>query len=379
MKKILVVLMAVLLSQAACAKKLDIKQTPGGKQGSPPAFKLEKSKLGNRYSFKNLTLIMVNAKSELDAKKYISLGSALAKKLVEVKETGNVSQLTVSNNSKEFYIFINAGDIVKGGKQDRTLRYDLIVPPGASNVPLPSFCVESGRWRQREGEDVKKFSSNTHALSSRRSRIASKKKGSQGEVWKSVAEQQESLNKNIAQDSGRKVEVRNRKSKSSLQLTLENKELNKLAAEYKKFFSGVIDKEQEAVGFIFLVNNQFNTMDVYNSKGLFRELWSKLLSSAVTEAISEGRKPAAAKSDELLLQEINSAYNEFFTLVKLNSATSFKTYENRQVVMFETIDDEEKKYLHLNIISKPPEEKVHRKNCIRPVRNRNINSLEETD
>src|SRR5690349_3695741 len=49
---------------------------------------------------------------------YATLSEALEKKLVVIKETGNVQELTIENLSKDLTVFLNAGDIVKGGRQD---------------------------------------------------------------------------------------------------------------------------------------------------------------------------------------------------------------------------------------------------------------------
>lgn len=50
------------------------------------------------------------------------MSEALEKGLVVVKETGNVQELSLENRSQTTTVFLNAGDIVKGGRQDRTVR-----------------------------------------------------------------------------------------------------------------------------------------------------------------------------------------------------------------------------------------------------------------
>ena len=67
-------------------------------------------------------------------------------KILIVKETGTVNQLTVENSSATETVFIQAGDIVKGGKQDRVLTVDMILPPKSGAIPISSFCVEQNRW-----------------------------------------------------------------------------------------------------------------------------------------------------------------------------------------------------------------------------------------
>ena len=58
----------------------------------------------------------------------LTLQEALAKGVVKVHETGSVNALTVENTGKD-EVFVQAGDIVKGGQQDRVLSVDLLLPP----------------------------------------------------------------------------------------------------------------------------------------------------------------------------------------------------------------------------------------------------------
>lgn len=148
-------------------------------------------------------------------------------KEVTVKETGSVSKLSIDNNSSH-YVFIHSGDIVKGGKQDRTISYDVIIPPKTKNITLESFCVEKGRWKQRSNENVNAFSSNTKMLSSKELKLAAKHEKNQSKVWSKVSEQKKFLNKNLSEKNGHEVNIAANESNSSLQLALENKELEKI-------------------------------------------------------------------------------------------------------------------------------------------------------
>ena len=58
---------------------------------------------------------------------------------------GEVNQLVLINNSSKPLILL-AGEIVTGGKQDRVVAKDRIVPPQSDPVDLSVFCIEPGRW-----------------------------------------------------------------------------------------------------------------------------------------------------------------------------------------------------------------------------------------
>src|SRR5215475_15688268 len=103
---------------------------------------------------RNLQIFLIHGETQLEGRHYATLSEAMAKGMVVVKETGNVSELNIQNRSGDAIIFLNAGDIVKGGRQDRTIRDDIILETRSGQVPLPSFCVENGRWTKRGGEDA---------------------------------------------------------------------------------------------------------------------------------------------------------------------------------------------------------------------------------
>src|SRR5204862_2923768 len=52
---------------------------------------------------------------------------------------------------------IQSGDIVKGGKQDRAIAFDLLLPPKSGLVSVGSFCCEAGRWTKRGEEEATRF------------------------------------------------------------------------------------------------------------------------------------------------------------------------------------------------------------------------------
>src|SRR5262245_50308170 len=80
------------------------------------------------FTHQNLAVYLIRGKDVIPGKKFLTLQEALEQKKAIVHETGNVNQLAVENVSADFEVFIQAGDIVKGGQQDRVLAYDLVVP-----------------------------------------------------------------------------------------------------------------------------------------------------------------------------------------------------------------------------------------------------------
>jgi hypothetical protein len=104
------------------------------------------------YAHDGLTIFLFHGADQIDGSRYTSLSEGLEKKHVVVHETGTVGQLEVENLSQNTDVFIQAGDVLKGGWQDRTIAIDFIVPAQSGRIPIPSFCVESGRWQKRKTE-----------------------------------------------------------------------------------------------------------------------------------------------------------------------------------------------------------------------------------
>jgi hypothetical protein len=230
----------------------------------------------------------------------LTLAEALDKKTVDVREIGRVNELTIENKGDE-KIFIQAGDIVKGGQQDRVLAVSLLLKPHSGALSITSFCVEQGRWSARGSEAVDKFSSANAALPSRSAKLdlagapastAAAPEGAsvgkrQQEIWKTVSEIQGKLTSNLS------APVAAPRSRTSLQLALENGGLERAQADYVQALQPLGEKDDDIVGYVFAINGKINSADIYPSNGLFRKMWPKLLRASVTEALGERDLPTA--------------------------------------------------------------------------------------
>ena len=107
------------------------------------------------YTHENLTVFLVHGK-DLTSKTFLTLQEALEQKKVRVYETKDVNELAIQNFSNED-VYVQAGDIVRGGEQDRMISVDFIVPPKSGRMPIAAFCVESGRCHNRGNEESDEF------------------------------------------------------------------------------------------------------------------------------------------------------------------------------------------------------------------------------
>ena len=164
----------------------------------PPAT-LQGWRLAQPITYENLTIFPVIAPQDADTNEFATLDEALASGEAVVTEQGaylrrsrdgrlppdfssgaQVNQLVLINRGKKPLVLL-AGEVVSGGKQDRIIAKDRIVPVGAAPLPLDVFCVEHGRWTG--GSD--KFSAgNLMVHPSVREQAAVEQ--SQSQVWAAV-------------------------------------------------------------------------------------------------------------------------------------------------------------------------------------------------
>jgi len=286
-----------------------------------------------------------------------------------VRETGNVNQLEIENRGSE-PVFIQAGDIVKGGQQDRTLMVSLLLPPKSGRIPIASFCVEQGRWSARGKEDVKTFASSYGHVPSREMKMAMQAPAKavepvantggqrpapragddtstrQSAVWDGVKK----LQSRLADKVGAPVAAP--ESASSLQLALENKKLVTEQKSYVEVLKTAGEASDDVIGYVFAINGAISSGDVYPSNALFRKMWAKLLNAGATEAIGHRNDTPAAAPPSI------EAVNAFLAAAEqgaknekpLTAGLRHETREGEKTYMFETAGGSG--FVHRNYLAK---------------------------
>lgn len=251
----------------------------------------------------NLSVFFLHGKDTLPpGQKLLTLQEALDQKKLVVNETSNVNQLSVENVTSDCSVFIQSGDIVKGGKQDRLMAVDMIVPPKSGILPIGSFCCESGRWTKRGSEEAGRFGSSNAQAANKDVKLALNAARDQGTVWEKVREAQMKLSKNVGKT------VASSASPTSYQLTLEDKDLLAKLDAYVKALKSAPDGKDDVLGFVIVINGKVEGADLYGSNELFKKLWPKLINGAAVDALAEfdAKKkfePATAKTVETFLAE----------------------------------------------------------------------------
>jgi hypothetical protein len=122
-------------------------------------------RIGEPITYETLTVFPVLSSQEAYTADFETLDAALASGEAIVAEQGEymrrsrngvepalmtsggaqVNQLVLVNRGKKSLLLL-AGEVVSGGKQDRIIGKDRIIPIGAQPLPLDVFCVEHSRW-----------------------------------------------------------------------------------------------------------------------------------------------------------------------------------------------------------------------------------------
>jgi hypothetical protein len=269
----------------------------GGGTTPPAAQAGEQLRVAAPVSHDNLTVYFVHGPQAIDDSRVVGLQEAIEKKWVVVHETGEVNELSIENVSADRDVFVQSGDMIRGGKQDRLIATDLLVRPGAGKLPVPSHCVEQGRWTGRGAEATTHFNKSENFAVGNDIKLANAYRD-QSKVWAEVANNQKKLTDNTG------AKVADPQSPTSLQLSLENPVVQAKVSEYEQSLKASGENRAGVVGVVFVVNGKVSAAEVYGSSGLFQKAWPKLLRAASAEAIADkkaGENPAAPSCREVEL------------------------------------------------------------------------------
>jgi len=259
----------------------------------------------------NLTVFPVVASKSYDTAEFLTLDEGLRSGDVVVTEAGQarglirhrpgepaishpvrgaeVNQLVLVNNSKRPLLLL-AGEIVTGGKQDRVIGKDRIVPAESDPVDLSVFCVEPGRWVAANGKN--EFSNAAGGVAGgllAAPVVRSKAMGAkdQQQVWDSVRTSQSAMAVTV-EASGAASEVN---ATTSYARVMDNKEVQKqvdaVAEPVQRNYESVIRqlRDKNAVGVVVAVNGEIVWADIFASTQLLQKYWPKLIRSYATEAV----------------------------------------------------------------------------------------------
>jgi len=215
----------------------------------------------------------------------LTLDESRARGVLTVIERAQASvpELIAENRGKA-YVLLLAGEILIGGKQNRVLREDLLLPPHSGPRNIAVYCVEQGRWN----EGRKDFDSRGSVVQpSVRSQVL--RKAEQSRIWSGIAAASRDLQAPSAT--------------GSYQAIYDKPEVKAKLEQTTRSFDPA--GAPAAVGAAVFVGPSLAGVDGFHSPGLFAREWPKLLRAYALDAY--GAAPGAwdeaaarARTDGLL-------------------------------------------------------------------------------
>jgi hypothetical protein len=228
-----------------------------------------------------------------------------------------VNRLVLVNNSKRPLLLL-AGEIVTGGKQDRVIGKDRIVPAESDPVDLSVFCVEPGRWvatSQNFGTSGATYGGGASkgvvpGTMMAQPSVRAKAMGDrdQNQVWAEVRKQQQSMTVEVAA-SAPAASAAEIQSTSSYARVMENKDVkekvDEIAAPIQHNYESLIKqlRDRKAVGVVVAVNGRIIWSDIFASTELLEKYWPKLVRSYASEAVvtrAKGGEASLAQAEAFL-------------------------------------------------------------------------------
>ena len=297
---------------------------------TPPGKAMGEWRLLEPISYENLTVFPVVSSSGYDTGAFLTLEEGLARGEVTVQEQGativrdrgdarpavenysgpSVNQLVLINRSKRPLLLL-AGELVSGGKQDRIIGKDRIVPVGAQPLPLDVFCVEHGRWSSGSNFTAAK----TIVHPSVREQAAVNQE--QTSVWASVASGSTAARSAAAPAP----QVSEQVLAQTMRLDAPTQSYDKIYGSrrvaasvdamvdevqrrFRKETAGL--KGERVVGVVIAYGGEVAWSDIFASGELFDQYWSKLLRSYAVEAVARPtlREKTSVEDAQEFLQQL---------------------------------------------------------------------------
>lgn len=231
------------------------------------------------------------------------------------RDSAEVNRLVLVNNSKRPLLLL-AGEIVAGGKQDRVIGMDRIVPSESDPIDLSVFCVEPGRWvatSDHFGTSGTTYGAAAHGVAGGSAEgsagtlmaqpsVRAKAMGDkdQGQVWAEVRKQQQSMALKVAEASPTAPNAELLRATSSYAVVMENKDVkekvDQMAKPIEQNYQSLIKqlRDRKAVGVVVAVNGRVIWSDVFASTELLEKYWPKLVRSYASEAVATRAKRGEA-------------------------------------------------------------------------------------
>ena len=216
----------------------------------------------------------------------------------ETSRGDEVNTLVLVNDSKRPLLLL-AGEIVTGGKQDRIVAKDRIVPADADPIDLSVFCIEPGRWTESSstfGASSKSSARSMMVQPAVRERAMADQ--DQQQVWDSVhgaISQMEAAAPPSGSGAGSGYYSGTTSYAKVMQSEGVSEKVDEAAAPVMQAREQVLAKlrDEHAIGVVVAVRGEIIWADLFANTDLLSRYWTKLVRSYAAESLTEGEDHAA--------------------------------------------------------------------------------------
>jgi hypothetical protein len=257
----------------------------------------------------NLTIFPVVGGTDYDTSHLLTLEEGVRAGSVIVTEAGSlqglirparpvrysqaeVNRLVLVNNSDRPLLLL-AGEVVTGGKQDRVIGADRLVPAKSGPIDLSVFCVEPGRWIAQSDH----FGTMSSLMAQPSVRVPAMAERNQQSVWANVADSRAAMLR-AAPSPGRRAPNTTSYAKT-MQAPEVQEKLRTLTADYDGILRDV--RKAGAKGVVVAINGKITWADLFASSDLLEKYWQKLIRSYAAESITSAKQ--GGHVDEKMAQQ----------------------------------------------------------------------------
>jgi hypothetical protein len=223
-----------------------------------------------------------------------------------------VNTLVLVNNSNQPLLLL-AGEIVTGGKQDRVIAKDRIVPVGSDPIDLSVFCIEPGRWTESSakfGATAKVPGGSFMVQPTVRQQAMVAK--NQQQVWNAVGGAISNMAvaaspSPISPMTSRSADVAvsanalgTTSYAKAMQESAVSSKVDEAAAPVMKSRDQVLAqlRQEHAIGVVVAVRGEIVWADLFADTELLSRYWTKLVRSYAAESLSSGETHSPATVED---------------------------------------------------------------------------------
>jgi hypothetical protein len=187
----------------------------------------------------------------------------------------SVNQLLLRNDSDK-HLYLMAGEVIKGARQDRIIGNDTVIKPHSGWVVMDVFCVESGRWSY-EGAKFEGTGKVGHSTL----RYVAQSGKEQGEVWNEVATKRADLGKSAG------IAALPGEESGTMEAAYSSEDVQVLVKPYIAAFIDLPKLEPHILGVVVCYGDKMLSTDIFGSETLFARLYPQLLESYAMDVVGK--------------------------------------------------------------------------------------------